>query len=140
MMLLRHWVRKSERVALAAIAAGLDRDRSYIINEAINLYLEVYHWQVEEIKQGIAEADAEGFATEDDVQDMFARSLLIPTARPGTMSLSLPKPLRPSWPTASSLAAPSPSHRRFPTQTPAIAHNAEFPVDPASETQSYYHW
>jgi len=61
------------RVALDAIAAGLDRDRSYIINEAINLYLEVYHWQVEEIKQSIAEADAGDFATEDEVQAVFAR-------------------------------------------------------------------
>jgi predicted transcriptional regulator len=64
---------RDRRVALDAIAAGLDRDRSYIINEAINLYLEVYHWQVEEIKQGIAEADARDFATEDEVQAVFAR-------------------------------------------------------------------
>jgi predicted transcriptional regulator len=61
------------RVALDAIAAGLDRDRSYIINEAINLYLEVYHWQIEEIQRGVAEADAGDFATEDEVQAVFAR-------------------------------------------------------------------
>lgn len=61
------------RVALDAIAAGLDRDRSYIINEAINLYLEIYHWQVAEIQSGIAEAEAGDFATEDEVQAVFAR-------------------------------------------------------------------
>ncbi len=61
------------RIALDAIAAGLDRDRSYIINEAINLYLEVYHWQIAEIQQGIIEADAGHFATEDEVQAVFAR-------------------------------------------------------------------
>jgi predicted transcriptional regulator len=61
------------RVALDAIAAGLDRDRSYIINEAINLYLEIYYWQVAEIQSGIAEAEAGDFATEDEVQAVFAR-------------------------------------------------------------------
>ncbi len=61
------------RDALDAIAAGLDRDRSYIINEAITLYLELHQWQIEEIRQGIAEADSGDFATPDEVQAMFTQ-------------------------------------------------------------------
>jgi predicted transcriptional regulator len=63
----------SKRVTLDAIAAGIDRDRSYVINEAINLYLEIHHWQIEEIHKGIAEADAGDFASEEEVQAVFTR-------------------------------------------------------------------
>ncbi|MUG95219.1 CopG family transcriptional regulator [Scytonema sp. UIC 10036] len=63
----------NKRVTLDAIAAGMDRDRSYVINEAINLYLEIHHWQIEEIHKGIAEADAGDFASEEEVQAVFAR-------------------------------------------------------------------
>ncbi len=38
-----------KRNALDTIAAGLDRDRSYVINEAIALYLEMHQWQIQEI-------------------------------------------------------------------------------------------
>jgi predicted transcriptional regulator len=62
-----------KRAALDAIAVGLDRDRSYILNEAINLYLEMHQWQIQEIQRGIAEADAGDFASEEDVQAVFAR-------------------------------------------------------------------
>jgi len=41
-----------KRAALDEIADGLDRDRSYILNEAIDLYLEVHRWQVTHILEG----------------------------------------------------------------------------------------
>ena len=62
-----------KRAALDSIAVGLDRDRSYLINEAITLYLEMHQWQIEEIQSGIAEADAGDFATEEEVNAVFAR-------------------------------------------------------------------
>ena len=62
-----------KRAALDEIAAGVDRDRSYLINEAITLYLEMHQWQIEEIHRGIAEADAGDFATEEEVSAVFAR-------------------------------------------------------------------
>lgn len=62
-----------KRAALDAIAAGLDRDRSYILNEAISLYLTLHQWQLAEIRQGIAEAEAEDFATPQEVQAVFDR-------------------------------------------------------------------
>jgi predicted transcriptional regulator len=62
-----------KRAALDAIAVGIDRDRSYLINEAITLYLEMHQWQIEEIQHGIAEADAGDFATAEEVSAVFAR-------------------------------------------------------------------
>lgn len=62
-----------KRVILDAIAAGLDRDRTYVLNEAVDLYLEVYQWQIAEIKAGLAEADAGDFATDEEVQSVFAK-------------------------------------------------------------------
>jgi RHH-type transcriptional regulator, rel operon repressor / antitoxin RelB len=64
---------RDKRAALDEIAAGLDRDRSYVINEAITAYLEIHQWQIEEIQNGIAEAEAEDFASEAEVDAMFSK-------------------------------------------------------------------
>jgi predicted transcriptional regulator len=37
---------------LDQIAQDLDRDRTYVLNEAINNYLDLYHWQVKQKKKG----------------------------------------------------------------------------------------
>ncbi len=39
-----------------AIAAATDRSRNYIVNQALQQYLEANAWQIERIKQGIAAA------------------------------------------------------------------------------------
>ena len=44
--------------ALDALAAALDRDRSYLLNEAVTAYLDVQHWHIEQITAGLREADA----------------------------------------------------------------------------------
>lgn len=62
-----------KREALDEIAAGLDRDRTYVLNEAIELYLELHRWQIAHILEGIRQADAEDFATDDEVESAFAR-------------------------------------------------------------------
>jgi predicted transcriptional regulator len=62
-----------KRTTLDAIASGMDRDRSYILNEAITVYLEMHQWQIDQIQQGLAEAEAGDFASDEDVQAMFAQ-------------------------------------------------------------------
>jgi len=59
--------------ALDAIAKELDRDRSYLLNEAIENYIEIYKWQIAEINLAIAQADVEDFASDEDVDTMFGR-------------------------------------------------------------------
>jgi predicted transcriptional regulator len=48
--------------ALDSVASALHRDRSYVINEAIEAYLDVHRWQVEHIREGLRQADAGEFA------------------------------------------------------------------------------
>jgi predicted transcriptional regulator len=63
----------SKKVAIDALAQGINRNRSYILNEAVNAYLEMYQWQIEEIQKGIAEADAGDFASDEEIKETFAR-------------------------------------------------------------------
>lgn len=51
-------IEASKRAALEELAAALERDRSALINDALDAYLEVHHWQVEHIKRALAEADS----------------------------------------------------------------------------------
>ncbi len=58
---------------LDTIASILDRDRSYVINEAISAYLEIHRWQIDHIKEGIRQADAGEFATEAELASVFRK-------------------------------------------------------------------
>lgn len=55
-------------LSLNAIATALDRDRSYVLNEAISAYLELYGWQNDHIKEGLRQANAGEFATPAEVE------------------------------------------------------------------------
>lgn len=44
--------------ALDVLAKALDRDRTYLLNEAISSYLDVQQWQIEHTKASIKQADA----------------------------------------------------------------------------------
>jgi predicted transcriptional regulator len=44
--------------ALDALADSMERDRTYLLNEAVRAYLEVQEWQIRQIEAGIAEANA----------------------------------------------------------------------------------
>jgi len=57
--------------SLDGIAEAIDRDRSYVLNEAISTYLEIYRWQVEHIKEGLKQANAGKFASEHEVAKVF---------------------------------------------------------------------
>jgi len=58
---------------LDALADATDRDRTYLLNEAVAAYLEVQRWQLEQIKAGIAEADAGKLVGHTKVRAMAAR-------------------------------------------------------------------
>ena len=66
-------IEAEKREALDAIALTMDRDRSYVLNEAISAYLEVNQWQLEHIKEGLRQADAGEFATEAEVAAAFEK-------------------------------------------------------------------
>ena len=62
-----------QNIALDQIATNLDCDRSELIKQAIDTYLQNYQWQVNHILQGIQQADAGEFATEEQVAQAFAK-------------------------------------------------------------------
>jgi predicted transcriptional regulator len=62
-----------KRAALDAIAASTDRNLSYVLNEAISLYLEIYQWHLAEIRQSLVEADAGDFASDTEVEALFEK-------------------------------------------------------------------
>ncbi|MBZ5604192.1 MAG: ribbon-helix-helix protein, CopG family [Acidobacteriia bacterium] len=61
------------RESIDKIAAQQDRDRSYIVKEALRAYLELYQWQIEHIKKGMRSADEGRFASEEQVRETIAR-------------------------------------------------------------------
>lgn len=43
---------------LDRVAGSLDRNRNWLINQALSRYLELHEWQVEQIRKGMADSDA----------------------------------------------------------------------------------
>jgi predicted transcriptional regulator len=58
---------------LDKVAAALDRPRSWVLTQALESYLEQQSWQVAEIRQGLAEADAGEFASDEEVKAVFEK-------------------------------------------------------------------
>jgi len=59
--------------ALDALATSLERDRTYLLSEAVSAYLDVQKWHVERIKSGIAAADAGKLVSHRKVKAMASR-------------------------------------------------------------------
>ncbi len=55
------------------LAGSLDRSRNYLVNQAIQEYLEIHAWQIEKVTQGIEAADRGELVGHDEVmQEMEA--------------------------------------------------------------------
>jgi predicted transcriptional regulator len=67
-------VPEKKKDALDKIAASLNRDRSWVINEAIDNYLDLYGWQVEHMRKAVKRADRRNalWHTSDKVRASFA--------------------------------------------------------------------
>lgn len=57
--------------ALDALAEAQDRDRTYLLNEAIDHYLDLQAYHKREIEAGIREADAGDLVDQHDVEKMI---------------------------------------------------------------------
>ncbi len=56
---------------LDSLGEALDRDRSYFINQAVEDFIASQRWQLEEVDEAIAEADAGKFASDKQVNAAF---------------------------------------------------------------------
>lgn len=63
----------AQKKALDAIAASMDRDRSYILKEAIRSYIDVYKWHISHIKEGLQQAEAGQFASDKEISAAFSK-------------------------------------------------------------------
>lgn len=55
---------------LDALAALQDRDRSYLLNQAVDYYLELNQYHIELIERGIRQADAGELVDHSEVEKM----------------------------------------------------------------------
>ena len=58
---------------LDRLSKSMNRSRSFVAAEAIQEYVSVNEWQINEIKKGLAEADAGDFATDAEMQQTIRR-------------------------------------------------------------------
>jgi RHH-type transcriptional regulator, rel operon repressor / antitoxin RelB len=64
---------KDKIALLDQLAQSDDRDRTYLIKNAIDGYLNMRQWQLDEIKKAITEADSGDFVPEEEMQALFAK-------------------------------------------------------------------
>ena len=60
------------RYALDDLARTLDRDRSYLVNEAVAQYIEAQEGWAAHLREGLRQADAGEIASAEDVAEVFA--------------------------------------------------------------------
>ncbi len=58
---------------LDQLAQRTARSKSWLVADAIRAYIELHEWQISEIEAGIREADAGEFASQAEVEAVFAR-------------------------------------------------------------------
>jgi predicted transcriptional regulator len=59
--------------ALDTLAKALDRDRTYLLNEAVAAYLDVQQWQLEHLSAAIKQADTGQLIGHGEVKQMASR-------------------------------------------------------------------
>jgi RHH-type rel operon transcriptional repressor/antitoxin RelB len=65
---------ESDKVdALDILAKALDRDRTYLLNEAVSAYLDVQQWQLEHLTASIKQADAGRLIDHGEIKKIAAR-------------------------------------------------------------------
>ena len=58
---------------LESLAKATAKTKSFVTVEALASYLDAQSWQIQEIEAGITDADRGEFATDDEVNAMFAK-------------------------------------------------------------------
>lgn len=72
---------EAKRDELDQLAKSLDRDRSYVINQAIESYLELSHWQMEQVEKGIRDAKEERTYTTEQTRARLKKYMSEKAAR-----------------------------------------------------------
>jgi RHH-type transcriptional regulator, rel operon repressor / antitoxin RelB len=59
--------------SLDALAETMDRDRTYLLNEAVERYLELNEYHIKLIKKGLRAAEAEDFVPDAEMKKLIGR-------------------------------------------------------------------
>jgi predicted transcriptional regulator len=62
-----------QRAALDALAAAMDRDRSSLVSDALDAYLAAHRSHIARTEEGVRQAEAGDFATDEEVATAYAR-------------------------------------------------------------------
>jgi len=60
------------KARLDNLATVTHRSKSYLASQAVREFIELNEWQILELKEAVKEADAEDFASEQEVDAMFS--------------------------------------------------------------------
>jgi len=58
---------------LDLLAKSTARSKSFLISEAVRAYVKEQAWQIDAIKEGVEQADAGNFASNDEIRSTFAK-------------------------------------------------------------------
>lgn len=58
---------------LDKLAIATHRSKSYLASEAVREFIELNEWQILELKEAIREADADDFASDQEVEAVFSK-------------------------------------------------------------------
>lgn len=56
---------------LDKLAKQMDRSRNYLVNQAIDQFLDLHAWQIERVKEGMKAADEGRFTGESELERIF---------------------------------------------------------------------
>ncbi len=66
-------IEKLAAEALDQLATSTDRSRNWLVNCAIDQYIEQNRWQIARIEEGVSAANAGDYAAESEVARVFAK-------------------------------------------------------------------
>ena len=58
---------------LSALARTMQRSKSFLAAEALRDYVELNEWQLQEIETAVKEADADDFASTDQIRSVLSK-------------------------------------------------------------------
>jgi len=58
---------------LDQLAKSTARSKSFLISEAVRAYVKEQAWQIDAIKDGVEQADAGNFASNDEIRSTFGK-------------------------------------------------------------------
>ena len=64
-------IEDSVKEQLEKLAQATHRTKSFLASEAIKNYISMNEWQINEIKEGLKEADRGDFASDEEVKAVF---------------------------------------------------------------------